>query len=61
MDAKKRPYVDFERMALWPVLEKAIQNLSDNNDIKEQTSRNYIVGYLAKILSESGLMKSKDR
>ena len=59
MGAKKHPYVEFEKSDLWRILEKAIQNLSNNNDIKEQTDRNYIVGYLAKCLSEGDLIKKE--
>jgi hypothetical protein len=59
MDSKDHPYVEFEQTELWRRLEKAIQQLSDNNDIKLQTDQRYIIGYLAKSLSEqSGKTKT---
>jgi hypothetical protein len=60
MNAQKHPYSKFEHTNVWRVLEQAVQELVDNNDIKELTNRTYIIGYLAKRLSEDGLLKDKN-
>jgi hypothetical protein len=57
MDTPKQPYADFKDTTVWRTLEKAVEELVDNRDIKELTDRKYIVGYLAKRLSEDGLLK----
>jgi len=36
----------------WRVVEKAIDDLVENNDIAETTRRDYIVGYICKELEE---------
>ncbi len=59
MVVKKHPYSNLENTKLWLSIEKAIQSLTDNNDLKLQTDRSYIVGFLAKSLSDSGLIKNK--
>ena len=59
MNAQKHPYSKFEHTNVWQVLEQAIQELVANNDIKELTPRTHIVGYLAKRLSEDGLLKDQ--
>jgi hypothetical protein len=42
------PYVDYESHPLWVVIEQAIDQLVENNDLTEQTPREYIVGYICK-------------
>jgi hypothetical protein len=59
VDAQKHPYIDFEKTELWQLLEKALRELQDNSDIKIQTDPSYVVGYLAKTLTENGVIKSK--
>lgn len=51
------PYHDFEGTAVWLALEKAIVELVENQDIREMTPREYVVGYLIKKLNEAGLLK----
>lgn len=46
------PYVEYENHPLWPVIDSAIGDLVTNHDLIEHTSRNYIVGYLCKVISE---------
>jgi hypothetical protein len=48
-------YEKFESTPLWDVISKAIDDLVENNDIEETTNREYIVGYLCKLISESKL------
>jgi hypothetical protein len=47
------PYKKFENTPLWSVVNKGIKDLVENNDIEETTNREYIVGYLCKLISES--------
>ncbi len=57
-DKTEHPYAKFEDTKLWSVLDKAIDDLVENRDIKETTNRRYIVGYLCMKIEESGLEKS---
>lgn len=41
-------YVKYKSTPLWTVIEKAIADLVDNQDLIEQTRREYIVGYICK-------------
>jgi len=52
----KHPYQEFEALPVWAVLGRGIEELRANGDIEEKTARRYIVGYLAKMLHESGLI-----
>lgn len=47
------PYQQYVDSSLWKVVDKAIDDLVENDDIEETTHRSYIVGYLCKQLSES--------
>ena len=55
----KHPYTSFEKTDLWQVLEIALQELVDNDDVKELTGKQYIIGHFAKRLSEVDLLKKK--
>ena len=46
------PYKKFENTPLWAVINNGIDDLVENNDIEESTQRDYIVGYLCKLISE---------
>ncbi|GGA48825.1 hypothetical protein [Psychrobacillus lasiicapitis] len=46
------PYKIFEGTPLWEVLNNGINDLVENNDIKETTQREYIVGYFCKLINE---------
>jgi hypothetical protein len=46
------PYVEFENTGLWKALEKGINDLVKNQDLKELEHRDYIVGYLCKVLTQ---------
>jgi hypothetical protein len=48
----RHPYVKYEGSSLWAAVESAIRDLVANADIVEQTNRNYIVGYLCKVLTD---------
>lgn len=42
----KHPYQEFVDTALWNNLWETLDELVENQDIEEMTSREYIVGYL---------------
>ncbi|MDF2067624.1 hypothetical protein [Bacillus sp. Cr_A10] len=51
------PYELFEGTPLWEVINKGIDDLVENNDIEETTQREYIVGYLCKLIKELEIEK----
>ncbi len=46
------PYKEFEKTGLWKALNKGIRDLVENQDLKELERREYIVGYLCKVLTQ---------
>jgi hypothetical protein len=44
------PYKGFEGTRLWKAVNKGISDLVENQDLNEKTQREYIVGYLCKVL-----------
>ena len=46
----KSPYAELKNFKCWNVIEVAINNLIKNNDLIEQTSREYIVGYIVQCI-----------
>lgn len=54
---KKYPYKKLETHPAWNILEQAIADLVDNDDIIEQTPREYIVGYILKVLKRNDILK----
>lgn len=49
----EHPYGNFFGTKTWSVVDKAIQDLVENQDLEELTHRSYIVGYLCKWLSKT--------
>jgi|GEM_PF-1649350 hypothetical protein len=49
-DKDDHPYQDYESLPVWNVLNNAIEDLIQNQDILEQTKRELIVGFLCKRL-----------
>jgi hypothetical protein len=47
----QNPYRNLEGTALWKAVEKAIGDLVSNGDLKEQTYRSHIVGYICKVIA----------
>lgn len=47
------PYKALENSILWKIVDKAIEDLVHNKDIKESTNREYIVGYICKLIIEN--------
>ncbi|MGA9584912.1 MAG: hypothetical protein WBQ95_06255 [Terracidiphilus sp.] len=46
------PYDVFRGAEIWNVVDKAISDLVKNNDLIENTRRDYIVGYICQKLQE---------
>jgi hypothetical protein len=49
------PYKELKKHAVWKVLDRGIKDLQANGDIEARTAREYIVGYLSKVLLEADL------
>jgi hypothetical protein len=50
---QNRAYEQYKNSPLWKIIEKAIDDLVENQDLKETTSRDLIVGYLVKCIKTS--------
>ena len=50
------PYKNYENLRIWEVLERGIADLAANGDLEEKTASCYIVGYLARMIDEAGLI-----
>ena len=59
--SKNRPYRKFENTKLWNVVEKAVADLVENQDIVETTHRYYIVGYILKNLNVARVLKNEEK
>ncbi len=57
---KNHPYEELEKLPIWKVLRKGIKDLEANGDLEARTSEQYIVGYLAKLLSQSNLLAERN-
>ncbi len=44
------PYQQYMSSPMWNIVNAGIDDLVKNGDLIEQTNRNYIVGYLCKVL-----------
>jgi hypothetical protein len=42
----KHPYMDLKNTECWGIIEQAIGDLIENDDLEEKTSKEYIVGYI---------------
>lgn len=45
-------YKEFETLALWGLIDKAVTDLEENQDLLLKTPREYVIGYLCKSLVE---------
>lgn len=52
---KNHPYSRFEGTRIWGTVERALEELVENQDLEETTDRRYIVGYLVQELAKAGL------
>lgn len=46
------PYTNYENTEIWKRVEQIISDLVENQDIKETTNREHIVGFICKNLIE---------
>lgn len=51
------PFEIFEGTPSWDIINKGINDLVENKDIEEMTQREYIVGYLCKLINELEIKK----
>jgi len=49
----KTPYAELKNLQCWNIIEKAINDLIENNDLKEKTSKEYIVGYIVQCILQN--------
>jgi hypothetical protein len=47
---QSHPYLAWESTPLWRAIEKAVADLVENQDLVENEYREYIVGYICKII-----------
>jgi hypothetical protein len=52
----REPYAQFKVLKAWKVIDQAIEDLVENQDMVETTVRKCIVGYILKRLSENKLL-----
>jgi len=52
------PYERYENSSLWNAFNRGLDDLSGNEDIVENTAREYIVGYLCEMIVHSGLTQT---
>jgi hypothetical protein len=46
------PYAEHMSTELWRIIQKGIEDLVNNHDLEVNTSREYVVGYLCKLVSK---------
>ena len=51
----EHPYQQFEGTPLWEVIEKAVTDLEENQDLNLTTAPVYVIGYICKELAEQGI------
>lgn len=49
----KFPYEKYQDSKLWCTVQKALNDLVDNNDLALCTNRDYVVGYLVKMILDA--------
>ena len=54
---KKRIYDRYKKLKFWKIIDDAINDLVENQDIKETADHYYIVGYIVKSLVKKRLAK----
>jgi hypothetical protein len=57
--AEPAVYSEFEGSRAWEVVDQAISDLVENQDLEETTARRYIVGYTVRALSEADFEGSR--
>ena len=57
MTEQVHPYKRFEGSDLWRILSTAIDELAANDDLREQTRREYVIGYIIQKLVGTGAVR----
>ena len=55
--AQENPYSKYENTVVWRVVEEAVLNLVENQDIKLTTVPVYVIGYICQQLEQNGIVK----
>ena len=58
IDMLNHPYLEFENTSVWTILEKAINELEGNKDLKLTTPKEYVIGYVCKQLTEADVLNT---
>ncbi len=53
MEEIKHPYKDFEKTKIWELIDKSIDDLIKNQDIELTTRKEYVIGYISKIIIQN--------
>lgn len=53
MSKLAHPYEGFRGSTLWKRVDRAVLDLVTNGDIRLKTRRQYVVGYICKVLTQS--------
>ena len=56
LELEETAYAEFASSPAWPVIERAISDLVENQDLVEGTPRILIVGYIVRQLTEAGIV-----
>ena len=59
MKKASHPYETYEGTPIWRTVDRAVKALAKNGDIKEETDRKYIVGFLCEQLAMANLIQSE--
>ena len=57
----KRPYDDYLDSPMWPIIEKELDSLVENQDLEITTDPYYVIGSLVKVLSKKDKSSSKKK
>ena len=60
MNEINHPYKEFEKTQLWRIINNAVDELIKNQDIELNTRKEYVIGYLCKILTSKKKNLTKD-
>ena len=56
---RQHPYEAYTSSFLWRIVDRGIGDLVKNGDLREMAPREYVVGYLCKLLDKDIRLKSK--
>ncbi len=50
------PYKSFESHPAWKIIEQALAELDDNDDLELRTAKRYVIGHIISALAKSGVL-----